>query len=238
MEQLYTVHLKKLAWAPFQGGQKVEDGRKQSVTLSICHTALHDTSLSYLDKTKRSTAPVSMAFVPCFLSYAGFSFHAPALLIKAAWLSSEFHWRVRLHYLMCFPCSIHLHSAAQIKGQRGIHQKELFKKRKRRRGSRYKRCSSEQIRWLSNIGRKDKQRQSGRNECEIGREYSGFRRGLGIMCILFHLLLFDESGNVQQWNYGTEIYRLHGTTWYLYHVVVQKPLKKLQSLPLNVHSSS
>lgn len=32
------------------------------------------------------------------------------------------------------------------------------KKRKRRRGSRCMRCSSEQIRWLSNIGRKDKQK--------------------------------------------------------------------------------
>lgn len=40
-------------------------------------------------QNKGSTARVSMAFVPCFLSCVGFSVHATALLIKAARLSSS-----------------------------------------------------------------------------------------------------------------------------------------------------
>lgn len=70
-------------------------------------------------------------------------------------------------------------------------KRNYSKIRKSRRGSRYKRCSTEQIRWLSNIGRKDKQRQRGHNQREIEREYSEFKRGLGITC----LILFVECIN-------------------------------------------
>lgn len=58
-------------------------------------------------QNKSSAALESMAFVPCSLSCAGISFHGPALLIKAARLSSQLHWRVCLPYLMFLPCSIH-----------------------------------------------------------------------------------------------------------------------------------
>lgn len=51
-ETVQGVDLKNIDCAPFQVGQKVEDGREQSVTLSICRSALNDTSLSYLHKTK------------------------------------------------------------------------------------------------------------------------------------------------------------------------------------------
>lgn len=142
------------------------------MTLSICRTALNDTSLSYLYRTKRSTAPVSVAFVPCFLLCAGISFHAPALLIKAAWLlrvplksSPSLSDVLPLLNTLAFCCTDQRPARNSSKGI-------IQKKRKRRRGSRYKRCNSEQIRWLSNIGRKDKQRQTGCNEHKIGREYS------------------------------------------------------------------
>lgn len=94
------------------------------------------------------TAAVPLAFVPCLLSCAGISFHAPASLIKATRLSSELRWRVCLPYLMCFPCSILLCCADQRPARnssRGIIQKKQQKKTERERGSRYKRCSSEQM---------------------------------------------------------------------------------------------
>lgn len=129
----------------------------EGAALSWCRSASDDASLSFV---KGRT--LTVAFAPCCLSCAAISFYTPALLIKAARISSE------LHYLMCFHCSIRSHSVARIKGRRGIHQKELFKKE--RRGSRYKRRSSEQIRCLSNIGRKDRQR---RGEAQHRRRIFG-----------------------------------------------------------------
>lgn len=73
---------------------------------------------------------------------------------------------------------------AKIKGQRGIHQTELFKKRKRRRGSRYKRCSCEQIRWLSNIGRKDKQKAKEHNKANIRKYYESPEQNLVTLGII------------------------------------------------------
>lgn len=131
-----------------------------------CPYALIDISFSYLYKTKDTQHSCQ-----CLLFRA--SFHVQAFLFMPLPCWSRLHGFPQSFYLMCFHRSIHLHSAAQIKGQREIHQKELFKKRKRRR---YKRCGSEQIRWLSNIGGKHKQMQKGHNEQAIWKEYLDLKK--------------------------------------------------------------
>lgn len=92
---------------------------------------LNDTSLSYLHKTKGATA----ASVGGFLFHG--SFHAQTFLSTAlpCWSRlrgspRSFHWRVQPSSIWCASAARYT-SAAQIKGQRGIHQKELFRKKKK-----------------------------------------------------------------------------------------------------------
>lgn len=59
------------------------------------------------------------------------------------------------------------------KAGEGFIKRNYSGERKRRRGWGYKRCSSEQIRWLSNIGRKDKQRRRRHSDCKTER---GFKK--------------------------------------------------------------
>lgn len=77
-------------------------------------------------------------------------------------------WRVCLRDPMRFPRSIPF-LLQRSKAGKDAHQKEFFKeKQKRKRGSRCKRCSSEQIRCLSITGGKQKQR----------RELSDLKKGI------------------------------------------------------------
>ena len=61
----------------FRGGQKVDNGRKQSVTRPVC-IKWYISVISL--QNKGSTAPVSMAFVPCLLSCADILFSCPCLV--------------------------------------------------------------------------------------------------------------------------------------------------------------
>lgn len=171
-----------------------------------------------------------MAFVPCFLLCAGISFHAPALLIKAAWLL-----RVPLKSLpslsdvlpllntLAFCCTDQRPARNSSKGI--IQKKERGEEDQDIRDVALNKLDGYPI-----LVERTSKGKGGATSTKLGESILI----LGIICILFHILLFDESGNAQQWHYGTEIYRL--VVLHDIYRLVQKTLKQQQSLPF--HSSS
>ena len=200
----------------------------------------NDTSLSHLHKTKGSTA----ASVGGFLFHG--SFHVQTFLSTALPCWSRLHGSPRSSIeefrlpLSDVPPLLNTLLLHRSKASGEFIKRNYSEKRKTRRGSRCRRCSSEQIRWLSDIGREDKQRQSGHNEREIRGENSGLwkkeekKKGLDIGV---HFVQFAiEFGNVELLQRWTEMIWLHGT-WYL-HIGPKKPWNDCRLLPLKFHLSS
>lgn len=205
-------HLKKTDCASFREDKRLQM-RDDAVHSQFCMKWL--SSLSHLYKT---TCPQR----PCHWLLFRASFHVQAFLfmplprwsrLRGSPQSSaeEFAFPI----WCAFPAQYS--SAAQIKGQRGIHQEELFKKKKteRERGSRYKRCSSEQMiqYWWRGEAK------GGTTSVTSGENQQDWT------CILFQSLLLLNQGMNSCDTVGQT--RPKNTVW---------QLQKL--LPLNVHSSS
>lgn len=165
------------------------------------------------------TAAVPLAFVPCLLSCAGISFQAPASLIKATRLSSEFRWRVGRPYPMCFPCSI-LFCCADQRPARNSSKGIIQKKKKKTEREEDQDIRDVPLNKLSNIGGEERQR--GHDKRNIGRESTGFNKGMTCIVIVI------ESGNEQPWYCWTDWSKNHYNNYKIF--ALKHPLKFSQTI--------